>query len=61
MKIYSNISLQRKFEVLTPKCFIIVQKKVPDLVFFSVRMLSETIRSIVDVIREAEKEGTSDK
>lgn len=36
-------------------------KKVPDVVFFSVRMLSETIRSIVDVIREAEKEATSDK
>lgn len=29
--------------------------------FFGVKMLSETVRSTADVIREAEREGTSDQ
>lgn len=46
--------------VFTPKFEIIMQKK-DDFIFLGVNIQSETVRSTVDVIREAEKERTSDQ
>lgn len=46
------------FRYLRPN---VAKKRVHDLVFLGVKLLSEMVRGTADVIREAEREGTSDQ